>query len=119
MPRLATEMSGLKGREVVIKIGHEDVQGYVVNADRTVGITIHSLADDQPIHCTNRKEILHLLRNCREGNRIYHKVFSATVEDIFVGTMYHHRISSNGQIKRHEKANEDPFSSMSRCPFTS
>lgn len=91
---MPTRMKDIIGLEVKLDSG---IDGYVTHADRTKGITIHSIDTDQETYCVNKQDLINKLKSFGHpeavANRIYHEMFTAIVKMILSGYVTNVRFS--------------------------
>jgi hypothetical protein len=111
-----TEMKEYKGMECVFVQGDETINCYVVNVDRTLGITIYN-DDDEEFYCLNKKDVfLQSLKYRKDRERIYHKVFSTILVMINKGTI--EEIEIGGDLQKGFRIGRSNFYSNSlSCAF--
>ena len=113
-----TEMKEYKGMECIIEDCGWKTNGYVVNVDREIGITIHD-EEDNPIYCINKEEIFdYSLKSRKDRNRIYHEAFTRCIEMIKEGVLTN--INFGSDFERGFEVSENGnfvFADMLSCPF--
>ena len=114
-----SEMKEFRGMDCKV-VG---IDSYVVHADRDIGITIHTYEYDEEIFCINKEE---MLKDCkrlkkRGGNRLYHELFSRTIERIKEGNIPDFYYDDSGYdvkiLESKYNFSSDLFEEYMSCPY--